>query len=67
MVFVELDLEYRFWSFMETHPTHTALPVKAKSEAMDVLNWAWTGMPIFEDVQPMLICFYKIAFFHLRA
>ena len=45
--FVELDLEYRFWSFMENHPAHTALPVKAKSEAMDVLNWAWTGTPFF--------------------
>jgi hypothetical protein len=32
---------------METHPAHTALPVKAKSEAMDVLNWAWTGTPFF--------------------
>ena len=32
---------------MENHPAHTALPVKAKSEAMDVLNWAWTGMPFF--------------------
>jgi len=45
--FVELDLEYRFWSFMETHPAHTALPVKAKAEAMDVLNWAWTGITSF--------------------
>jgi len=34
--FVELDLEYRFWSFMETHPAHTALLVKAKAEAMDI-------------------------------
>jgi len=66
MIFVELDLEYRFWSFMETHPAHTALPVKAKSEAMDVLNWAWTGMPFCGDVQLMLIFCCKIAFFHLR-
>ena len=48
--FVELNLEYRFWSFMETHPAHTAPSVKAKSEAMDMLNWAWTSMHFFEDV-----------------
>ncbi|KAF8165963.1 hypothetical protein B0H34DRAFT_648053 [Crassisporium funariophilum] len=35
-------MEYRYWSFMEAHPAHNALPVKAKSEAMDVLTWAWT-------------------------
>ena len=37
-------MEFRYWSFMEAHPAHTALPVKARSEAMDVLTWAWTGM-----------------------
>ncbi|KDR84460.1 hypothetical protein GALMADRAFT_714456 [Galerina marginata CBS 339.88] len=38
----QLDLEYRFWSFMEAYPAHTPLPVKGKAEATDVLNWAWT-------------------------
>ncbi|PPQ77168.1 hypothetical protein CVT25_010796 [Psilocybe cyanescens] len=38
----QLDLEYRFWSFMEVYPAHCALPVNAKKEAMDVLTWAWT-------------------------
>ncbi|KAF8967511.1 hypothetical protein BDZ97DRAFT_1755936 [Flammula alnicola] len=38
----QLDMEYRFWSFMEAHPAHTALPHKSKAEAMDVLTWAWT-------------------------
>ena len=37
-------MEFRYWSFMEAHPAHTAFPVKARSEAMDVLTWAWTGM-----------------------
>lgn len=37
-----LDMEYRYWSFMEAHPAHTSLPVNAKIEAMDVLTWAWT-------------------------
>ncbi|KAF9008065.1 hypothetical protein BDQ17DRAFT_1237288 [Cyathus striatus] len=36
-------MQYRYWSFMETHPAHTALPVKAKAEAMDILTWAWTA------------------------
>ncbi|KAF8871776.1 hypothetical protein CPB84DRAFT_1800451 [Gymnopilus junonius] len=38
----QLDLEYRFWSFMEAHPAHSALPAKAKAKAMDVLASAWT-------------------------
>jgi hypothetical protein len=42
-VLIELDMEYRYWSFMEAHPMHTLLPVNAKIEAMDVLTWAWTG------------------------
>ena len=40
---IELDTEYRYWSFMEAHPAHNSLPAKAKIEAMDVLTWAWTG------------------------
>ncbi|KJA17727.1 hypothetical protein HYPSUDRAFT_146154 [Hypholoma sublateritium FD-334 SS-4] len=39
---LELDLEFRFWSFLEAHPAHNALPHKAKVEALDVLTWAWT-------------------------
>ncbi|KAF8804295.1 hypothetical protein BYT27DRAFT_6700590 [Phlegmacium glaucopus] len=38
----QLDTEYRYWSFVEAHPAHNALPSKAKIEAMDVLTWAWT-------------------------
>ncbi|KAJ2929720.1 hypothetical protein H1R20_g7364, partial [Candolleomyces eurysporus] len=40
----QLDMEYRYWSFMEAHPSHTILPLKAKSEANDVLTWAWTDV-----------------------
>ena len=43
---IELDLEFRFWSFMEAHPAHNALPHKARVEALDVLTWAWTGMRV---------------------
>ncbi|KAF8076962.1 hypothetical protein FPV67DRAFT_1715819 [Lyophyllum atratum] len=38
----QLDIEYRYWSFMEGHPAHTALPPNARVEATDVLTWAWT-------------------------
>jgi len=41
--FIELDTEYRYWSFMEAHPAHNSIPAKAKMEAMDVLTWAWTS------------------------
>jgi len=37
-----LDMEYRYWAFIEAHPAHTSLPVNSKIEAMDVLTWAWT-------------------------
>lgn len=37
-----LDTEYRYWSFMEAHPAHVALPHNSRSEAMDILTWAWT-------------------------
>ena len=36
----ELDTKYRYWSLMEAHPAHNALPAKAKIEAMDMLTWA---------------------------
>jgi hypothetical protein len=39
VVFLELDTEYRYWLFMEAHPTQNSLPVKAKLEAMDILTW----------------------------
>ncbi|KAF6750981.1 hypothetical protein DFP72DRAFT_817038, partial [Ephemerocybe angulata] len=35
-------LEYRYWAYMSSHPAHTALPAKAKSEALEVLTWSWT-------------------------
>ncbi|KAH9482108.1 hypothetical protein JR316_0004203 [Psilocybe cubensis] len=38
----QLDLEYRFWSFMEVYPAHCSLPINSKKEAMDILTWAWT-------------------------
>ncbi|KAI3614483.1 hypothetical protein WG66_009710 [Moniliophthora roreri] len=37
-----LDMEYRYWSFVEDHPAHSALPLNARTEAMDVLTWSWS-------------------------
>ncbi|KAJ3567977.1 hypothetical protein NP233_g6017 [Leucocoprinus birnbaumii] len=38
----QLDMEYRYWSFIEGHPAHTTLPLNAKTEAFEALSWAWT-------------------------
>ncbi|KAF8886915.1 hypothetical protein BD779DRAFT_540904 [Infundibulicybe gibba] len=35
-----LDAKYRYWSFMESHPAHTSLPLDAHQDAMNALNWA---------------------------
>jgi hypothetical protein len=39
----DLDMEYRYWAFVEDHPAHVSLPLLARREAMDVLTWARTG------------------------
>jgi hypothetical protein len=39
---LDLDLEYRYWAFMEAHPAHLPVSHKAKAEALDVLTWALT-------------------------
>ncbi|KXN82470.1 hypothetical protein AN958_02531 [Leucoagaricus sp. SymC.cos] len=38
----QLDMEYRYWSFIEGHPAHTTLPLNSKTEAFEALSWAWT-------------------------
>ncbi|KAH7887288.1 hypothetical protein F5I97DRAFT_812378 [Phlebopus sp. FC_14] len=37
-----LDDEYRYWSFVETHPAHIALAPSARQEAADALHWSYT-------------------------
>ncbi|KAK0485904.1 hypothetical protein IW261DRAFT_1415789 [Armillaria novae-zelandiae] len=37
-----LDMEYRYWAFLEAHPAHIPLPAKAHEEALNALTWAWT-------------------------
>ena len=41
---IGLDMEYRYWSFMEAHPAHVALPGNARVEAIDALSWAYAGL-----------------------
>lgn len=59
-IVIDLDMEYRYWSFMEAHPAHTSLPVNAKIEAMDVLTWAWTGESLAAIVRTMMLIHIQI-------
>lgn len=38
-----LDMEFRYWSFLESHPAHAPLPQNAHNEALDSLKWTYTG------------------------
>ena len=40
---VELDMEYRYWCFIEGHPAHVPLAAEIQTEAMDALKWSYTG------------------------
>ena len=42
----ELDMEYRYWGFIEGHPAHKPIPTETHKEAMDALQWSYTGMSI---------------------
>jgi len=56
----DLDLEYRYWAFMESHPAHASLPLSARSDALDALTWSYTGQfpftpylrPEFTQISP---------------
>ncbi|KAF8886921.1 hypothetical protein BD779DRAFT_1672971 [Infundibulicybe gibba] len=39
----QLDAEYRYWSFMKTHPAHASLPPVAHQYAMAALDWDSTN------------------------
>jgi hypothetical protein len=54
---IDLDMEYRYWSFIEAHPAHTALSANAKVEAMDALTWAWTGELVVVTVSVRIAIF----------
>ncbi|PFH45166.1 hypothetical protein AMATHDRAFT_78084 [Amanita thiersii Skay4041] len=48
----QLDLEYRYWAFVEAHPGHVALGSGAKQEAFEAVNWAMTDrlLPLHHPV-----------------
>jgi len=50
----KVDMEYRYWTFMESHPAHVPLPENALSEAMNTLTWCYTDclLPSQQTVQP---------------
>lgn len=39
----DMDMEYRYWSYIEAHPAHLKLPESAVREARDALSWTYTG------------------------
>ncbi|KAG1743656.1 uncharacterized protein EDB91DRAFT_220431 [Suillus paluster] len=47
-----LDDEYRYWSFVESHPAHISLPGSARQEAIDALHWSYTD-PLLAHPQPV--------------
>ncbi|KAJ7910716.1 hypothetical protein B0H13DRAFT_2329017 [Mycena leptocephala] len=46
-----LDMEYRYWAFVEDHPADVSLPLLARRQAMDVLTWARTDRLLSADHQ----------------
>ena len=42
-----LDLEYRYWAFMELHTAHAPLPHEARTDALNALIWSYTGLHRF--------------------
>ncbi|EKM48519.1 uncharacterized protein PHACADRAFT_132348 [Phanerochaete carnosa HHB-10118-sp] len=47
-------MEYRYWTFMESHPAHVPLPENALAEAMNTLTWCYTDclLPSQQTVPP---------------
>ncbi|KAF9041679.1 hypothetical protein BJ165DRAFT_301607 [Panaeolus papilionaceus] len=37
-----LDSAYRYWLYVDSHPSHVGLPAHAREEALEILEWAWT-------------------------
>ncbi|KAH9947203.1 hypothetical protein B0H21DRAFT_692432 [Amylocystis lapponica] len=49
-----LDMEYRYWTYLEAHPAHVPLPAEIRAEAMDTLTWSYTDclLPSSKPVPP---------------
>lgn len=50
-------MEYRYWSFLESHPAHAPLAPESRAEAMDALTWSYTGSLRFRT-QAFYMCSY---------
>ncbi|KAI0337961.1 hypothetical protein BDW22DRAFT_1338908 [Trametopsis cervina] len=37
-----VNMEYRYWTYVESHPAHEPLPANAHAEALDALTWCYT-------------------------
>ncbi|KAH9919695.1 uncharacterized protein B0H18DRAFT_1086572 [Fomitopsis serialis] len=37
-----LDMQYRYWMYVEAHPAHVPLTADSRAEAMEVLQWSYT-------------------------
>ncbi|KAF7304639.1 hypothetical protein MKEN_01177800 [Mycena kentingensis (nom. inval.)] len=48
-----LDLEYRYWAYMQSHPAHAVVPFGVRREAMDILTWSWTDRLLPPQEQPL--------------
>ena len=38
-----LDMQYRYWSYIEAHPAHVSLTAESRADALEVLRWSYTG------------------------
>ncbi|EED79287.1 predicted protein [Postia placenta Mad-698-R] len=38
-----LDMEYRYWMYLEAHPAHAPLISDSRAEALDALSWSYTA------------------------
>ncbi|KAI5998413.1 hypothetical protein F5J12DRAFT_784984 [Pisolithus orientalis] len=51
-----LDDEYRYWSYVETHPAHVVLSQGSWQEAVDILHWSYTDW-LLTHPQPIQLPF----------
>lgn len=40
---IDLEMERRYWAYVETHPAHADVNPRAVQEAIELLTWHYTG------------------------
>ena len=40
---LDLEMERRYWAYVETHPAHADVNLRAVQEAIELLTWHYTG------------------------